>query len=185
MKFHSLKKRAAKGFGLLEVILVFAIVIGAAAVVFTVFQSAKPSADASNEGSNISTIATNLKSTFGVNHDYSGVTNAAAVQAKAVPTSMISGTATAPVVQSQWGTVTLTGAAATTTTPSQFTIDYTTVPTDTCAKLVSGVQGFFDSVSVGGAPVSANGQPTTSTSIITQCAGASGASSVDVRFVGH
>jgi type II secretory pathway pseudopilin PulG len=186
MKFHSLKKRASKGFGLLEVILVFAIVIGAAAVVFTVFQSAKPSADASNEGSNISTIATNLKSTYGVNHSYAGLTAANALLAKAIPTPMINASATNGI-QSQWGNVNVTEVTAANATVSgvdSFDINYASVPTDTCAKLVTGVAGFFDDVQVGGTSVFTNKQPD-NTKIIPDCAGASGASTVTLDFIGH
>jgi type II secretory pathway pseudopilin PulG len=179
MKFSpSIKKRNTKGFGLLEVILVFAIVIGAAAVVFTVFQSAKPSADASNEASNLSTIATNLKSTFGINHDYSGVTNTTAIAAKAIPTSMVSGTAG---VQSEWGPVTLTGVAQTATTPSTYNIVYADVPSDTCAKFVTGVSGFFPNITVGTGTADVVAGVVNSTNIITDCGAAS---TVSITFSG-
>lgn len=180
MKFSpSIKKRVTKGFGLLEVILVFAIVIGAAAVVFTVFQSAKPSADASNEASNLTTLATNLKSTYGINHDFSGVSNANAILAKAVPAPMVSGTN----IVSQWGAVTVAPVAADKT---EYTITYAGVPTDTCAKFVSGVAGFFPTAigtTAGGTDIMANGvfasgQP------VTACAGASAATTVTVSFTG-
>lgn len=173
MNFTSLKKRASKGFGLLEVILVFAIVIGAAAVVFTVFQSAKPSADASNEASNLTTIATNLKSTYGINHDYTGLTNATAISAKVIPSSLTDGTN----VNSQWGSVTVAPGTPTST----FTITYAAVPTDTCAKFVSGVAGFFQDVKVGGATVFTSGKPDQSL-IISKCAASA---PVDVIFTGR
>ena len=179
--FSSFKARASKGFGLLEVILVFAIVIGAAAVVFTVFQSAKPSADASNEASNLTTIATNLKSTYGINHNYpTSLGNPDAIKAKAIPSSMIA--ADGSTVSSQWGAVTVAGKGPT------FTITYAGVPSDACAKFVSGVAGFFpDGIGTGTAGatnilangVFATGQP------IAACAGTSGASTVTVSFTGR
>ena len=177
-------KQSKKGFGLLEVILVFAIVIGAAAVVFTVFQSAKPSADAASEGSNISTIATNLKSTFGISHDYSGVSDITAVEAKAIPASMVSGTTAAPVVSSQWGAVTLSGVAAAAGVPSEYTISYATVPDDTCAKLVSGLAGFFTDVQVNGATVfSAPG--VVSEALLMPACSTNGAAGETVAFIGQ
>jgi len=185
MKSYSFNKRS-KGFGLLEVILVFAIVIGAAAVVFTVFQSAKPSADASNEGSNVSTIATNLKSTYGISNSYAGMTKANAISAKAIPSSMTDGT----LITSSWGDVDVKAAGAAAgvcaTAGRCFDITYNAVPTDTCAKLVQGVAGFFDDIQVGGASVldSTTGKPS-STNIVSKCAGTSGASTVDVDFFGH
>lgn len=155
MKSFSLNRKTnTKGFGLLEVILVFAIVIGAAAVVFTVFQSAKPSADASNEGSNISTLATNVKSTYGINGDYAGLDLSGAIAAKAVPASMV----TAPdAASNSWGgdvDVAVNG-----TNSRLFDITYNAVPADVCTKLVAGVAGFFPKgISVAGTDVMTNGK---------------------------
>lgn len=57
-------KRTRKGFGLLEVILVFAIVIGAAAVVFEVFLPAQQAAAADHDRAMASTIASNTFQLF-------------------------------------------------------------------------------------------------------------------------
>jgi len=57
-------RHSRRGFGLLEVILVFAIVIGAAAVVFTVFQSAQRAASVDHDRQMVETIATNIMSVF-------------------------------------------------------------------------------------------------------------------------
>ena len=165
--FSSFKARASKGFGLLEVILVFAIVIGAAAVVFTVFQSAKPSADSSNEASNLTTIATNLKSTYGINHSYTGLTKTTAIAAKAIPASMTDGTN----ITSQWGAVDVKA----NTDTSKFDITYNGVPNDACAKFVSGVAGFFpDGITIGGASVMSTTNPTQvdNSAVITACGAA-------------
>lgn len=172
------RARVSKGFGLLEVILVFAIVIGAAAVVFTVFQSARPSANAANEASNLSTIATNLKSTFGISHNYARLDTQQANFAGAIPKSMAVGTTAA---ESQWGPVTIGGKAATATKPSTFGVTYTSVPSDTCFKLVAGVEGFFDDINVYGKSVFVSGKPINS-KILKQCAGAS---VVNIVFTGH
>jgi type II secretory pathway pseudopilin PulG len=65
-------KRRYKAFGLLEVILVFAIVIGAAAVVFTVFNGANGSANAARVVDETNLIAANVRSSpWGMSHDYS------------------------------------------------------------------------------------------------------------------
>lgn len=53
-----------KGFGLLEVILVFAIVIGAAAIVFNVFSSSQSSSAASNEADYVRSSMANGMATF-------------------------------------------------------------------------------------------------------------------------
>lgn len=53
-----------RGFGLLEIILVFAIVIGAAAVVFTVFSSAQHRADTEHDRELVRTLGANLSTLF-------------------------------------------------------------------------------------------------------------------------
>lgn len=59
-----LSKTHRRGFGLLEVILVFAIVIGAAAIVFTVFQSAQHRADVEHDRTLVRTLGANLSTLF-------------------------------------------------------------------------------------------------------------------------
>lgn len=59
-----LTRRARKGFGLLEVILVFALVIGAGAVVFSVYQSAQARAEIAHDRELMSTLAGNLMTIF-------------------------------------------------------------------------------------------------------------------------
>ncbi|BFI94991.1 MAG: hypothetical protein RSP_05010 [Rhodanobacter sp.] len=67
-------KARRRGFGLLEVILVFAIVIGAAAVVFTVFGFAHASSEASNIVDETNLIAGNLRtSPWAMSHDFTNV----------------------------------------------------------------------------------------------------------------
>ena len=69
-----LHRRKSRAFGLLEVILVFAIVIGAAAVVFTEFGFAHASSEASNLVDETNVIAANLRSSpWGVSHDFTQV----------------------------------------------------------------------------------------------------------------
>lgn len=67
-------KTQRRGFGLLEVILVFAIVIGAAAAVFTVFGYAKGSSDAQAITEETNLVAANLRaSPWGIQHDFSTI----------------------------------------------------------------------------------------------------------------
>ena len=71
-----LRKHRSRAFGLLEVILVFAIVIGAAAVMFTVFSSSNGSAQADRVVEETNMIAANIRtSPWGMNHDYSTLPN--------------------------------------------------------------------------------------------------------------
>lgn len=67
-------KRRSKAFGLLEVILVFAIVIGAAAAVFTVFGFANASSEANAIVDQTNLVAANLRaSPWGVAHNFSDI----------------------------------------------------------------------------------------------------------------
>lgn len=59
-----LTKTRRRGFGLLEVILVFAIVIGAAAIVFTVFQSAQHRSDVEHDRTLVRTLGANIGTVF-------------------------------------------------------------------------------------------------------------------------
>jgi len=60
------------GFGLLEVILVFAVILGAAGVIFSVFHSAQVSAQASSETQFVRTASADAHSVF-LNHNYVGI----------------------------------------------------------------------------------------------------------------
>lgn len=126
----------SRGFGLLEVILVFAIVIGAAAVVFSIFQSAQPSADAANEASVLTTLVANTRQAYGGN--YAVIVQSDVIKAQAAPASMVSG---GTGLVSQWGTVTVGRAGG--ADPHHFWVTYANVPTDVCTKLVSGVAAYF------------------------------------------
>jgi len=64
--------RSRKGFGLLEVILVFAIVIGAAAVVFGVYEPAQREAAATHDRLMVQTMASNTFALFPMNWNDTG-----------------------------------------------------------------------------------------------------------------
>lgn len=58
------------GFGLLEIILVFALVAIAGAITFTVYKSASASSMADDEAQRMLVLGANLSSVFGAQHDY-------------------------------------------------------------------------------------------------------------------
>lgn len=165
-----IRSKAQGGFGLLEMILVFILVIGAAAVVFTMFGSAKPSAEASNESQELSTLAANLQGTFGLGRDYSNLTDASAVQAKAVPENMVSGTTAAPTIINGWGGDLTLGPGANKT---QFSIEYAGIPAAACVKFVTAAAGFFDNVgntaNAADGTYRQNGGPVNTSKIVTDC----------------
>lgn len=104
MKTHTSLPRKHSGFGLLEVILVFAIVIGAAAVVFSVYQSAQPAAEADRAVSYASTISGNMQTFYQINHSYRGLDNAMAIKANIIPSAMVN---SPTLLNSEWGPVTV------------------------------------------------------------------------------
>jgi type II secretory pathway pseudopilin PulG len=139
-RFHASRSpQLPRGFGLLEVILVFAIVIGAAAVIFTVFSSAGAAADADTETNDAQVIAANLKGMYGEHPKYDGLTRTVAIQTKAIPQKMITGTTTA---MSLWGPIDVYQAAA--YLPQQeFAIGFSNVPSSVCLKFVLGIAPYF------------------------------------------
>lgn len=79
----------SRGFGLLEVILVFALVIGASALVFGVFDSASTKASANREADLLTLVKSNIASLMAGKHDYTGLTTAQAIQGKAIPVAYV------------------------------------------------------------------------------------------------
>lgn len=61
---HPITRTRRQGFGLLETILVFAVVIGAAAVAFTMYESAQRQADIDHDRTLIETLGANLGTVF-------------------------------------------------------------------------------------------------------------------------
>ena len=176
-----IRSKAQGGFGLLEMILVFILVIGAAAVVFTMFGSAKPSAEASNESQELSTLAANLQGTFGLGRDYSNLTDASAINAKAVPENMVSGTS----VINGWGGALTLGPGANKT---QFSIEYVGIPAAACVKFVTAAAGFFDNVgntaNAADGTYRQNGGPVNTSKIVTDCSAGTIGGAKPVYFQG-
>lgn len=136
-----------KGFGLLEVILVFAIVIGAAAVTFTVFSSSNASAEAANQTEAMNVVVANIRALH-PNHDYSDLYDTAQANPEAYfPTSMIGADG---VPHTPWSPI-LVGPYY--KNSRQFDVNQNFVPNDgaACAKYISamGTVG-FDEILVGG-----------------------------------
>lgn len=153
-------RRSSRGFGLLEVILVFAIVIGAAAIVFTVFQSAQPSSDSNKATSDMTVLAANIRSTYLVGSDFTGLNNALVLKGGLVPKPMIS--ADGSSIVGAWGPPVTVQPDP---TNRKFQIVYQGVPASACMKFVLGAGPYFEDASVGlnatsaGTPVRTNSQP--------------------------
>jgi type II secretory pathway pseudopilin PulG len=137
--------RRSRAFGLLEVILVFAIVIGAAAVTFTVFSSANGSAEAANQAEAMSAVVANIQALH-PNHDYSALTAEVTANPKAIfPASMLDADGTP---HNGWGTI---WAGPYYLNTRQFDINFNNVPAESCAKFVTALaQGHPDDLLVAG-----------------------------------
>jgi type II secretory pathway pseudopilin PulG len=140
-----LNKRRSRAFGLLEVILVFAIVIGAAAVTFTVFSYANGSAEAANQAEAMSAVVANIRALH-PNHDYSALNAEVTANPKAIfPASMLGADGTP---HNAWGDI---WAGRYYLYPRQFDINFNNVPADACAKFVTALaQGHPDDLLVAG-----------------------------------
>jgi type II secretory pathway pseudopilin PulG len=165
------RRRASRGFGLLEVILVFAIVIGAAAVVFSVVQSTQPSSDANKATSDLTTLAANIRSTYLVGSDYSSMSDTLLLQGRLVPKVMISQDGTN--ILGTWGYPILVQPSV--STNHKFQMVYSGVPAAACTKFVLGAGLYFEDVNVGtsttsvGTPVRANNQPMAAAMVAAAC----------------
>lgn len=162
------------GFGLLEVILVFALVIGAAAITFTAFQSARPSADSDRATSDLTVLAANIKGVYAAGGNYSGIDTARLIQNGLVPTAMIDANKTG--LMSTWErAVVVTPEAA--SLGRRFVIAYQGIPADACAKFLLGASPYFEDVSLSsnasdpGTPVRVSNGPVNGNTVATACAG--------------
>lgn len=134
-----------RGFGLLEVIVVFALVIGAAAVVFTVFTSSNGSAEAANQAESMGAVIGNIQSLY-PNHDFTGLNAVVTANPKAFfPPSMIDEAGTP---HNAWGPIWLGQYYL---NSHQFDINFNNVPAESCAKFVVGLAtGHPDDLKVAG-----------------------------------
>lgn len=106
--------------------------LGVAAVVLILYQVFS-SNKTQNAISDISLTQANVQSLYNAQSTFNSLTNNVAISGKLVPTSMISGAA----LINQWGgPVTI---AANPGNGTQFMITETSVPADSCAKMIVGI----------------------------------------------
>ncbi|MBN8924588.1 MAG: hypothetical protein BGP10_13315 [Rhodanobacter sp. 68-29] len=181
--------RRRKGFGLLEVILVFALVIAAAAGTFAVFQSANASSNAATVTEQVNTVIANLRtSPWGMAHDYTTMPLDALVTAHLAPPSMIQGgqavTPYGPIVVAPWYN-----------DPRQFDINFNHIPDlgGECSKVIAGfgAMGLDDIWVAGSGPSDTGGSVYTNgkldmTKVAHWCSGLNTSdASVGMDLVGH
>ena len=170
MKKSLLKNRNKKGFTLTEVLLDLGLAAIIIITIFLAYPKVLASMRADAESKNISTIVAGVKGLYTASSTYTGLVNSVAANAKIFPDNMLNGSSTDPV--NSWkGNVTLAAAA---TGPSgvagsSFTITYTAVPSNECAKMVTGLAANFYTVAVNGTAVKTAGGTLDIPSTTTAC----------------
>jgi prepilin-type N-terminal cleavage/methylation domain-containing protein len=140
--------RKAKGFTLLELLLVVAIVAIALAVLFFLFGKVQSKSTAQTEAQNLVTMAADVKGLFSPQGNFTNINDQVLVQNNVPPTGMVSGT---NIVNGWGGAVTVAAAG---TGDSEATFQYDGVPTgDSCSGFVQGAQSAFSTITVNGQTV--------------------------------
>lgn len=140
----------ANGFGLLEVILVFALVIAAGALVLSMFGSAQPSSEASRATTNLTVLAGDVKSLYAVGHDYSTISTQNLIDSRLVPADMVNAAGTG--LQGEWADQPVSLRPETAAPSLRFVIVYEGVPPEACLKFIQGAAPYFEKVDVGTSP---------------------------------
>lgn len=142
-------KTCQGGFGLLEMILVFILVTFAAAVVFTLWDSARQSADAHEAYSDLATLTANVQQDWCAyrNCGPANLTTAKLIAAHDVPASMLSlDGSTSSLSFRPWGASIVVGGVS----PTAFSIVYNNLPHDkSCVQFLTAAAALFNDVNGG------------------------------------
>lgn len=131
------------GFTLIELAVVIAIIVAAAAGIIARRNSTDQTAKVQAESGNMTALIGKVNSTFAGRSNYSGLSTALMLAQGGFPTSMVIGTTANNIWQ---GSVSVDSSA----TPfSSFNITYGGVPSSACIELVSNVERGFLLVTVG------------------------------------
>lgn len=147
MKQHFKTRR---GFSLLEITLVLAMIILVAAGVFTIYKKVQSSQRAEREARNIATIKAGVRTLYAGKSNYAGLVNQVAIEANIIPDTMLVPGSMRTIMSSYGGPVTVYSSdyGITKGPDSSFTIIYTGVPDEDCVKLVPPVVGDLSAAKV-------------------------------------
>ena len=128
-----------RGVTLIEAVLYISIALALIVGGLVFFQQASLAQRTNSAVRNISAIASETRGLYQGQNSFDGFTQAALINAGAVPSSLIGGTAASPTLVNEWGgTVTAASTGATDTPPdSGFTVTYPSLPTAACVRLTS------------------------------------------------
>lgn len=197
--------KQAKGFSLLELMLVLAAIVFLGALAINQYNKYRINQSATEEAQNLATAAAAVKALY-TRGDYSTLSPNVAAKAKFFPDNMVVGGAT---IKNQWdgdvvlGPVTNTNAtnatvpaitAGATTAPSAgstnrfFGITYAAVPADVCIKLAGAAGPTFDKIGIAGTLVKntvpgANPALMNEAEVATRCASGTNGAGVLMTFI--
>ena len=128
-----------RGVTLIEAVLYISIALALIVGGLVFFQQASLAQRTNSAVRNISAIASETRGLYQGQNNFDGFTQTTLINAGAVPSSLIGGTAAAPTLSNEWGgTVTAASTGATDAPPhSGFTVTYPSLPTAACVRLTS------------------------------------------------
>lgn len=144
--------RKQQGFSLIEMAIVIAI---AAILLFLVYQRLTKTQDsriANDEASNFSSMMTDIRTRFGAQGDFAGVSTAVLIGNGLVPANMVKGTAGAEAIVTGWNTTVAVAPATLQYANDAVALTYQ-VPRKQCSDFVTAASQAAARVTVGGAVV--------------------------------
>lgn len=151
-----LLKRKNKGFTLVEILLVVGFIALAGIGIYTIYGKVQVSNQANTESRNLDTLRAGVKSMYGGNPNFTGLTNTVANQSRLTPDSMRTATIT-EIINTFGGQVVIAPVGLGGGTNNGFRITYPSVPSAVCSKLVTSAGSQFNQVTVNGVVVRAFG----------------------------
>ena len=139
-----IKNKKCKGFSLLEILLVLAIAAALVIGAFIIYPKIQASARVDTEAKNLATITAGIKSLFGSQATYIGLSLDSANNAQIFPDNMVLSSTRARY--NAWrgeGSLSAEQDGPSNVMGNSFSITYKGVPAEECSKLVSSVAGYF------------------------------------------
>jgi prepilin-type N-terminal cleavage/methylation domain-containing protein len=142
-------KRAQQGFSLIEMAIVIAIAAILLFLVYMRLSKVQDSRIANDEASNFSSMMTDIRTRFGAQGDFAGVTTAVLVGNGLVPSNMVKGAAGAQAIVTGWNTVVTVAPATLQYANDAVALTYQ-VPRKQCSDFTTAAAQAAARVTVGG-----------------------------------
>ena len=143
-----------RGFSLIELLLVLAIIAALAITGFVLYPKVKTSNNARTEINNINLIRSSVLSIYSSRPDFDGLNNEVALQANIFPDNMVS--TNKDKAQNIFKGEVSVDSFSYLSNSDRFQIKYEGVPSAECIKIVAGLYRSFFSITVGENPVYTN-----------------------------